>query len=305
MRSMKSSLARKSLYIMIMLILFVHGISQAQYFTLSVDRNSILLGEQFNVDVKLTMPLNGRFTNWPNMPDSVNHLEVVARGAIDSIRQGDKMLFTQTVTMTGFDSGHWVIPPLAVTVNGKLIKSASTAIDVRNIKLEGTEYNDIKEIIEVEPPGPDWKTILLYGVGIVLILALAYFWWKNRKPKTVVAKPISKASAYEEAMKSITALKQEQLMQKGEVKKYYSKLYDIYRIYLGAVMGKNMLLRTTDDMLLDMKELMNGALFSQTAEVLRISDAVKFAKYLPTADDGMKNLEQVRLTIDELNRQKQ
>ena len=290
---------------MIMLILLLHASTQAQYLTLSVDRNSILLGEQFKLDVKLTLPANGKITNWPSMPDSVNHLEVVERGAIDSVKQGNKTLITQTLIMTGFDSGHWVIPPLAVTVNGKEIKSASTAIDVQNIKLTGADYNDIKEIIEVEPPGLDWKTLLLYGLGIVLLLALVYFWWKNRKSKPAPVKTISKATAYEEAIKSINALKQEKLMQKGEVKKHYSRLYDIYRIYLGAITGKNMMLYTTDDILLDMKQLMNGSVFSQTAEVMRISDAVKFAKYIPAIEEGDQSLEQVRKTIDELNRQKQ
>ena len=72
-----------------------------------------------------------------------------------------------------------------------------------------------------------------------------------------------------------------------------------------ALSGNNMMLLTTDDILLDMKGLMNGQLFSQTAEVMRISDAVKFAKYVPAQDDALRSMEQIRQTIDELNRQKQ
>jgi hypothetical protein len=293
------------MFSMVIMILLLHTGIQAQYLTLSVDKDKILLGEQFKLDVKLTIPQGVKITDWPSIPDSVNHLEVVGRSAIDSIKQGNKVLFTQQFIMTGFDSGHWVIPPLTAMVNGKEIKSASTAIDVQNIKLTGNDYNDIKEIIEVEPPGLNWKTILLYGLGILLIAALVYYWWMKRKSKTQQTKPISKATAYEEAIKAMAILKQDQLVQKGEVKKYYSRLYDIYRVYIGAVSGKNMMLLTTDDILLDMKELMNGQLFSQTAEVMRISDAVKFAKYVPAQDDALRSMEQIRQTIDELNRQKQ
>lgn len=305
MRMNTISLAGKIAGIMATMMLVFVSVASAQYLTLSVDRNSILLGEHFRLEVKLTAPAGATISNWPVVPDSVNHLEVIERGKVDSIRQGDKMIYQQQVTMTGFDSGHWVIPAMAVAVNGKEVKSASTAIDVQNIKLTGSDYNDIKEIIEVEPPGPDWKKILLYVLGVALILALAYYWWKNRRARPVVAKPVSRGAAYEEAMKALAALKQDNLLEKGEMKKYYTRLYDIYRVYLEGVTGMSTVHKTTDDLLLIMKPMLSGQMMSSAAEVLRIADAVKFAKYIPPREEGSRSMENIRQSIDELNRQKQ
>jgi hypothetical protein len=297
--------ASRCVYIMVAMMLLFVTTSYAQYLTLSVDRNSILLGEHFQLELKLTVPVGTGVGKWPAVPDSVNHLEVIDRGSVDSVRQGDKMLYTQKVTMTGFDSGHWVIPPLSAMVNNKEIASASTAIDVQNIKLSGNDYNDIKEIIEVDPPGPDWKRILLYALGIALIAALVYYWMKGRRKEPAAAKPVSRGTAYDEALKALNALGQEQLLAKGETKRYYTRLYDIYRTYLGAITGTNIQQRTTDDLLLVMKPMMNNQIFSGIAEVMRISDAVKFAKYMPPQEEGGKCMDITRTVIDELNRQKQ
>lgn len=264
----------------------------------------ILLGEQFKLNIQVSAPARAKGIRMPSVPDTISHLEVIERRKPDSIRQGDRIIYTQEIIMTGFDSGHWVIPQLTATVNGKAVKSASIGIDVMNIKLKGKDYNDIKEIVEVEPPGMDWKKMLLYMAALLIPMALLYYWWKNRKKKPVPVKPVSRASAYEEAMSKLNELAKETLMEKGETKKYYSRLYDIYRTYLGAVSGKNMMQYTTDEILIRMKEQLNGSIFSSAAEVVRISDAVKFAKYLPPVEEGKRSMDVIRKSIDEMNRQK-
>lgn len=279
-------------------------VGKAQYLTLSTDRKDILLGEQFTLNIKLTSTPGKVVSGWPAVPDSVNHLEVISRGSIDSVREGNKIVYTQALVMTGFDSGHWVIPPVGVKVDGKEITSASADINVQSIKLEGAEYNDVKEIIDVPPPGPDWKSILLYGLGILLLALLLFFWWRNRKKKPETIKPVSRGTAYEEAMRALDALQKEQWVEKGEMKKFYSGLYDIFRVYGSALTGVNLMQRTTDDVLISMKSELEGNAFSSFAEVLRISDAVKFAKYGSSRDEAMQGFTIIKDSIDLLNKKK-
>jgi hypothetical protein len=279
-------------------------VCKAQYLTLSTDRKDILLGEQFTLTIKLTSSPGKVISGWPLVPDSINHLEVISRGTIDSTREGNKIIYSQAMVMTGFDSGHWVIPPMGVNVDGKVITSTSTDINVQSIKLEGSEYNDVKEIIEVPPPGPEWKSILLYAFGILLLLLLAYFWWRNRKKKPVVVKPVSKGTAYDQAMKALEALRKEQLVEKGEMKKFYSGLYDIFREYGSALSGSSLMQSTTDDVLISMKGSLEGSSFSKLAEVLRISDAVKFAKYGSSKEEASESFTVVKESIDLLNKKK-
>jgi hypothetical protein len=279
-------------------------VCKAQYLTLSTDRKDILLGEQFTLTIKLTSSPGKVISGWPLVPDSINHLEVISRGTIDSTREGNKIIYSQAMVMTGFDSGHWVIPPMGVNVDGKEVTSTSTDINVQSIKLEGSEYNDVKEIIEVPPPGPEWKSILLYAFGILLLLLLAYFWWRNRKKKPVVVKPVSKGTAYDQAMKALEALRKEQLVEKGEMKKFYSGLYDIFREYGSALSGSSLMQSTTDDVLISMKGSLEGSSFSKLAEVLRISDAVKFAKYGSSKEEASESFTDVKESIDLLNKKK-
>ena len=279
-------------------------VCKAQYLTLSTDRKDILLGEQFTLTIKLTSSPGKVISGWPLVPDSINHLEVISRGTIDSTREGNKIIYSQAMVMTGFDSGHWVIPPMGVKGDGKVITSTSADINVQSIKLEGSEYNDVKEIIEVPPPGPEWKSILLYAFGILLLLLLAYFWWRNRKKKPVVVKPVSKGTAYDQAMKALEALRKEQLVEKGEMKKFYSGLYDIFREYGSALSGSSLMQSTTDDVLISMKGSLEGSSFSKLAEVLRISDAVKFAKYGSSKEEASESFTVVKESIDLLKKKK-
>ena len=69
---------------------------------------------------------------------------------------------------------------------------------------------------------------------------------------------------------------------------------------MGAISGDNMMQYTTDEFLISMKQQLNGAVFSSAAEVLRISDAVKFAKYVPAADEGNRSMEVIRQSIEAL-----
>jgi hypothetical protein len=279
-------------------------VGKAQYLTLSTDRKDILLGEQFTLTIKLTSSPGKVVSGWPLVPDSLNHLEVVSRGTVDSVREGNKIIYSQALVMTGFDSGHWVIPQMGVKVDGKEITSASADINVQSIKLDGSEYNDVKEIIEVPPPGPEWKSILLYAFGSLLLLLLVYFWWRNRKKKPVAFKSVSKGTAYDEAMKALDALQKEQLVEKGEMKKFYSGLYDIFREFGSVVSAKSLMQSTTDDVLISMKGELEGSSFSKLAEVLRISDAVKFAKYGSSKEEASESFIVVKDSIDQLNKKK-
>jgi hypothetical protein len=306
MKSLKTFFFRKSLVGTIVSVLLLPSAIPVLGQQLQVEAvpARIVLGEQFRLTIQISAPASAKDIHLPSVPDTINHLEVIERKKPDSIRQGDRIVYSQEIIMTGFDSGHWVLPQLTTTVNGKLVKSASVGIDVMNIKLTGKDYNDIKEIVEVEPPGIDWKKILLYGAALLIPAILVYYWWKNRKKKPAPLKPVSKASAYEEAMSALNELGKEMLMEKGEAKYYYSRLYDIYRTYMGAVTGKDLLQFTTDEILIEMKAHLNGSTFSSAAEALRISDAVKFAKYLPPIEEGRRSMEVIRQSIDELNRQK-
>jgi BatD DUF11 like domain len=275
----------------------------AQQAKISVNRDRILLGEQFELTISFdTRP--GSLVSFPEIPDSVNHLEVIKRGNVDSSRSGDRMIYTQVLTMTGFEPGRWAIPPVVFRVNGKNIRSDSARMNVMTVPLRGNDYNDIKEIKDVQDTGINWDRILIALAGALLIAVLAYFWWKRRRERPVVAAPVSRSTAYDAAMEALKKLKNEGADQKGDMKLYYSGLYDIFRVYFSRISGKPAMQYTTDDLILGMKDMFTPSTFSSVAEVFRIADAVKFARYGSEVRESGEAWERIRAAIDELNRQK-
>jgi hypothetical protein len=53
-----------------------------------------------------------------------------------------------------------------------------------------------------------------------------------------------------------------------------------------------------------MKDKLPSGSFSRIAEVLRISDAVKFARYPSSVSESANSWEAIYASVDELNRQK-
>jgi hypothetical protein len=270
---------------------------------ISVNHTRILIGEQTELTLECEV-VGGRMTRWPQLPDSLGHFEVLSRSEVDSSRTGISMTYSQTLTLTSFDSGRWVIPSVSFIVGNKTVKSDSLAVDVTSIVLKGNDYNDIKEIIEVPEPGFDWGKWLPYIISTLLLLALATYWLMNRKKMPLEEKPVSRSTAYDEAMAELKKLRSEQLPGKGEIKQYYTRLYDIYRLYLGLYTGTKLMQSTTDDLLVKMKDKLPSAGFSRIAEVLRISDAVKFAKYPSSVTESENSWETIYGSVEDINRQK-
>ena len=95
-------------------------------------------------------------------------------------------------------------------------------------------------------------------------------------------------------------LKQLQL-EKPEAKQYYSRLVDIFRIYVAAKKNIHSLQATTDDLVKQLKDLgLPKKEFDWLAQSLRQSDLVKFAKYIPSGEDDKTNFENISRSIQQI-----
>jgi hypothetical protein len=275
----------------------------AQQAIITASNKRILLGEQFDLTLRVDAAPKST-VSFPAIPDSLNHLEVVRRTGVDSVRTGDRMSYTMVLTLTGFEPGQWTVPSFAFNVNGKNVKSDSMKISIMPVPLRGKDYNDIKEIRDVDEDSINWKRILI-GLAVVLVTALLiYYWWRRKRRAPAPVKAISRSTAYEEALTALNRLRQEGADQKGEMKVYYSGLYDIFRAYLTHVTGKSAMHFTTDELMIGTKGILPPENFSRVAEVFRISDAVKFARYGSDTTESAASWERIRQGIDEINRMK-
>lgn len=271
-----------------------------------LNRSQVVLGEQVEYKIEVRTPVEQPVTKWLEMPDTINHLEILKRGPVDSSIDGSVKTYTQLFTITGFDSGRWVIPSRAITISNKVHASDSVAIIIVPAPLKDSTYHDIRDIIAV----PEEKTPWWYWVAAVLsILALAvliWLWIKSRsKKQLVVPSNTSKLSPLEEALQQLRQLEIGGLTDKGEWKKYYSVLTDIFKRYIFRRFGTSALQKTTDELLVAVSSMLNKENLGIAAEALRISDAVKFAKYEPAKEQSVLSLKNIESTIKELDLLKQ
>src|SRR4249919_2520008 len=96
-----------------MRLIFLTGVLACSFFLLSfaqpvvktsVDKNQILIGDQFKLKIEASS-LPGEYKiNWPVIPDSLLHFEIISRGKVDSSYNDSRLTgLSQTITLTSFD----------------------------------------------------------------------------------------------------------------------------------------------------------------------------------------------------------
>jgi hypothetical protein len=275
----------------------------------SLDKNKILIGEQFKLKVEATFSATDYKTHWLTVPDSFLHFEVIDRSKLDSDFIDDKRVdVSQTFTITSFDSGQFIIPSFNVSFN--VVKNDSTLnlftdslpVTISYSPLDTTNhFKEIKPIREVETSFPLWQWIV--GTLLILLLIIALIWYfRNRKKDKPINLTSSNLSAYEEAITELQALKKSQLNKPAEIKSFHSKLAEIFKAYLSRTQNINYKDKTTSDILIQLNSNLDKKDMSELAAVLRCGDAVKFAKYIPPTGESTNCLLSVKKTIELLNK---
>src|SRR5262245_16002207 len=90
-----------------------------------VDKNKILIGERILLTLEADIPEEKQIRFFAI--DSLPHFEIQEREKTDTSNTSDGTFLKQVLTITSFDSGHWVIPVLSL---GDGITTDSIPIDV-------------------------------------------------------------------------------------------------------------------------------------------------------------------------------
>ena len=81
----------------------------------TVDKNKILIGQQFTVHVKANFSGDDYYIKWVKLPDSLQHFELIEKSKIDSVFTNEKLSgLSQSFTFTSFDSGKWIFPSFKI-----------------------------------------------------------------------------------------------------------------------------------------------------------------------------------------------
>ncbi len=266
----------------------------------SLDKDRILIGEPVQLLLDLRAPL-GASIDWASI-DTIPHFEILERGKVDTIEGVDGKKVIQQLTLTSFDSGQWVIPRLSVKVNKKSYLTDTVGLEVAYTPFNPEEdYRDIKEIIEVPNPSMSHIPWIIAGGTLIAIALIVYLLWPKKKIKAEV-QAVPQLTPYEEAMQSLDQLQKSSLQQNGEIKKYYTQLNDVLRVFVMRKLKIASLEKTNEELIMQLKQLpMEKEQFRQLSEALQIADFVKFARYQPERADNERNFNSIRTAITTLN----
>jgi hypothetical protein len=277
---------RKTIYLHIALLFGVFGFSQK--ITTSIDSSQIKIGSQFLLTIKASVNAKDKVV----FPEGkfFGALEVLESFPIDTVKNNAHYELIKKYGLTQFDSGRYAIPKLLVKINQKAFRTDSLSVLVNNVKVDTTKQQmyDIKNIIATEekPNSEWWKWLVLLGLIIASGFAAYFIIKKIQKREDLAeeffASPIEKAIAY------LQNLDKKQLLQKGEVKEYYSEMTDIARTYIEESVKVPAMESTSSELIAALKKaisekkmFINRDELEQFKGVLENSDLVKFAKSKP------------------------
>lgn len=262
-----------------------------------INRDKILIGEPIILQLEARMPEGTAFKWFP--VDTLTHFEFIEKGKIDSSQPG---LYKQSLTITSFDSGYQMIPALALEIGDKYYLTDSLPVSVSFSDFDPKkDYHDIKDIIEVEAPATQYIKWVLLALGLLLIVALLiwYIRKKRNKQPVPISDTVSKLSPLEEALQALKSLKEESLTPK----QLHTKMNDILRWFVYRKHGFTSMQKTNGELITQLEKMkMPQHDFIELVQVLRMSDAVKFAKFIPDEKENEHSFQVIKKTVEQLNK---
>ncbi|RAK23753.1 hypothetical protein B0I03_103219 [Flavobacterium aquaticum] len=297
---------KKKLYLYIALLFGFLGF--AQQISSSIDSTQIKIGSQFNLTIKAKVNEKDKVV----FPDGkfFGALEILESYPIDTLKNDNQYELIKKYGLTQFDSGRYVIPKLLVKINQKEFRTDSLSILVNDVKVDTTKQQmyDIKDIIATEEkPMSEWWKLLILLLLIIASGFASYFIIKRlqkdkEQKEEFFASPIEKAIAY------LQNLDKKQLVQRGDVKEYYSEMTDITRTYIEESIHIPAMESTSSELMealkkaiADKKMFVNREELDKFKKVLENSDLVKFAKSQPLPfeiETDKKIIDKFLLVID-------
>jgi hypothetical protein len=257
------------------------------------NKEKILIGEPFTMRFELRAISSSAAVQW-KLPDSIPHFEIIS---IDSSN-----VLIRNITLTSFDSGLWAVGNVAAlvpsNVNGQpqLLKFSPKEILIEYDTTGNQLLNDIKPIVEVNA-GQWFIGLIVAAVALMSLIVLVVLFKRWKEKKQTVVRDESPNTALDDCLRTLEKLKQAQWATQLEQKNNFSELSHAVKRYYERKTRQPFSKLTTDAFVLALKSyVLKDGLIALT-QVLRLGDAVKFAKFASPVNECVQAIDTAVTTV--------
>ncbi len=278
-----------------------------------VDRETITVGDRIVYTVRAVHDQD-LVVDFPQLGSAWGDFEILSQRPLQPSKGSEGRVVTgKECVITAFTVGEYTTPPLRVSYLDRQGQTQEVETDAIRITvtsvLTGTEgVTSTLDIHDLKPQAElprDWSWLLWAGLaGLALALAIFSLLWlmaRRRKragaaaPAAVVDLRPPEEIAYDE-LGRIAGLK---LVEQGRFKEHYTLTADCLRHYAEGIYGIPAMDRTTEEFHAALRRArVDGQQVSLFKDFLDESDLVKFAKYVPAAEEAQEALPRARHIVD-------
>jgi len=270
----------------------------------SLERAECRLGDRNRLIVKVEFPdgykLAGAVT-----PDWGKDVQVFSADISKSERiAGGRNDLRLDIRFAVFATGELELSPVSFRFSknaGEPVECAMTPLTIRIKSLVTDKDKDIKDIkgpMTVPERFELWILTIIVAV-LAVLAAVGILLLRKKKGAAIEKTPSVQDPPHIEAYKALDTISRENLLAKGEYKKYYVALSEIIRKYLHRRFDIDTMEKTTREILAQMGKLELGReVRHQIKEFMAQGDLVKFARFVPTGSQARESLETAYYIVD-------
>lgn len=276
----------------------------AQTPQVTLDKNQIQLGDQVSLKISITLGAGQKLSKWFSYDTSGSHTEIISASKIDTAQNGASTSLQQTLVLTSFDSGKWALPIIAPVVtesNNRILPLkvdslylAVLPVDVSKLK----DYHDIKgvELVSYFDMRYIWYGLLAILVIVIIALLVRYFIKKRKNSNGV--------SIADKDVNLKWALSQLSHLEQADIAPYEFALKQdsIVRTYLDVIGHVKSKLKTSEEIQAALQPMFSDVKMRQSFyQSLQFNDGVKFAKFIPTKERQLSEVQIVKEALKVLD----
>lgn len=286
-------------YLAILAVVWLSGQNtQTPRFSLLADTLQAEIGVPITVTLRARLLPNTTY-RWPIVPATEDSYTVLNTDALDSTLVEGQRIIMQKWQVTAYDSGYYELKLPLVTDGDTLLSNPLS------LRFNFPPLKDNEEFYEIKGPlslPPNWVLIILLSLGAIGLIA--FIWWlvkylQKRKKGKPLPKIQDTRTPWEKAYQRLEEIKSADYVAQGQIKRYYSELVDVLRMYVEEQMAIKAMESTASELAEKLNQVeLDPAFRKELNAMLERSALVKFAKIIPAPAENEAAFDQVCQFVD-------